>query len=657
MSNDQCLFGYSDGHRLLASSVRLSDEVMSLLTVVSDLAPGTSFAQVEGYWTGIPVPALGRYALMHTWPAPEMPRPGCVWTHVLLLDTEVFESVNDLSTLQTHFRRPRTVKNAAGYSVSLDVDVSPSTFSAEPLEISTERIAAVLDVVYGSKKGPVEIESPGELDGLIFTLWSQQWPKLRRNFRFRTAASRQPDASPVRFDLTCRMSGLPVRTRDPGTRPWIRVSTWDLQGSGGDHLQGFPLRHFLRRYGADVKRPRSSFMPLCEVFASDRFGADGLMGNVASDIVTAFPDRGDAAVLKADLVDGNILSRHQLETLRYLEDTDKGANLPYPSSAGMMRLTSLWPKNAAQIMVFADHCVVNRSALARSLVGVVSDNISVELFWNIGTMSDEMRRELVRARPGLLDSDSLPLATRSTLKDLIEAVSEDDHIGAVIVERLRSCTDPEIASNVVSRFPTSALPRAMALIDEVGVNGAWTWIRGMVKHPSLLLQPSIMAQVKRTSILHAIGEGFDWDVAFVAGFGLRPWLASDTAQQDLGIEEGDTLSAFLLALALVAGEKESETVFEREFSRIHDRLMKSKLSRKARSILMRWFPSAGWWRDWDDALRLRLAVVEAYQNAGLSTESFAKLPRGKKQRAMLEAAAEETYGAARYVQALNGAWA
>src|ERR1700688_4673813 len=100
MTIEHCLFGYEDGHRLLASSMLLGSEVTSELTLLSDLAPGAHFGSSDGYWTGIPLPQLQRYALMRTWPAPEMPRPGCVWTHVLLVETSLFEDVSSLSRLR-----------------------------------------------------------------------------------------------------------------------------------------------------------------------------------------------------------------------------------------------------------------------------------------------------------------------------------------------------------------------------------------------------------------------------------------------------------------------------------------------------------------------------------------------------------------------------
>src|SRR4051812_34320413 len=92
---NQCLFGYDDGHRKIASSIRLPDEVETQLLLLTDMAPGLNSGEIEPYWTGTPVPALKSYALIKTWPAPEMPRPGCVWSHVLLLqfsDIPLFEN-------------------------------------------------------------------------------------------------------------------------------------------------------------------------------------------------------------------------------------------------------------------------------------------------------------------------------------------------------------------------------------------------------------------------------------------------------------------------------------------------------------------------------------------------------------------------------------
>jgi hypothetical protein len=81
----QALFGYSEGHRQLASSVSLTSKDVYELSMRSDLAPGASLSGTKSYITGFQLPDTRSYALIKTWAAPEMPRPGCVWSHVLIL--------------------------------------------------------------------------------------------------------------------------------------------------------------------------------------------------------------------------------------------------------------------------------------------------------------------------------------------------------------------------------------------------------------------------------------------------------------------------------------------------------------------------------------------------------------------------------------------
>src|SRR6266446_4309451 len=103
----QCVFGYNDGHRLLAASSHLLPDTLSLLLLLSDLAPGVFFGSAEGYWTGVPLPSVKAYMLARTWPAPELPRPGCVWTHSLLIGFTELAALEDVSGLNSLFQRPR----------------------------------------------------------------------------------------------------------------------------------------------------------------------------------------------------------------------------------------------------------------------------------------------------------------------------------------------------------------------------------------------------------------------------------------------------------------------------------------------------------------------------------------------------------------------
>lgn len=42
----------------------------------------------ESYLTGYPLKTFGLYCFARTWFALELPRPGCVWTHTLIIKNE-----------------------------------------------------------------------------------------------------------------------------------------------------------------------------------------------------------------------------------------------------------------------------------------------------------------------------------------------------------------------------------------------------------------------------------------------------------------------------------------------------------------------------------------------------------------------------------------
>src|SRR6267378_2838557 len=104
------LHGYEDGHRLLASSLprdlAISPEAQRALLILSDVSGPSAGEEFEGYFTGYRVDDRW-YAFARTWRAPEMSRPGCVWTHTLLLPRDVLQNVCDPNELIWLFRRPK----------------------------------------------------------------------------------------------------------------------------------------------------------------------------------------------------------------------------------------------------------------------------------------------------------------------------------------------------------------------------------------------------------------------------------------------------------------------------------------------------------------------------------------------------------------------
>ncbi len=652
MKLDQCLFGYEDGHRLLASSIPLGDEASSL-TEVSDLAPGTVFGQSDGYWTGVPAPRIGRYALLRTWPAPEMSRPGCVWTHALLLEPSVLGDVPDLAILMAFASRPSGLSDRSRYRDSLTFDsrAVEAAISSRPVE---DRIVRdLLTALYAATVRAVRVgvPAPGQADPAVFAVWSQQWPRLRRNLRFQTAATRVPRSSSVtRLDVALQLEAADRSVDGSSGGGWIKAAAADVAGGPGG-----ALRLFLRRYGQDVRRQRASFQPLVEV----KLLHDGLeedAGPRLLKLVTgSFPIREDAASLKQDVVDGVLVPRAQLEVLWDVITHGGASVFPPPTDAGMARLALLWPERSQDLLQLAESTAHAADPLGTSVFDIVTGSVPLEKFWTLTASYPRVRERMVAARPDLMVSNGVLALDNVALASLLGLVSTEAQVAGELISILLSRDDNKLAEVAMGRFPQIVASQVVAAADRDTVTVSRAWMRSVIRRPAVLLDPVVMGQITRKSLLYDLAEALGWLTPEVAAAGTEPWIAAlVNIANDLSDDRRDTLHAFLVALALASGGDGGRRVLEKLFNDVHDQLLKSRLPWRAREILSPFLPDLGWAGGWDFGLRLRLAVAAAYVLNGYAPESYGALARGLKARTMLADAAAEVPGGKPFARAAAG---
>ena len=122
MRIEQVLHGYSNGHQLLASSTTaLSPSDRRKMALLSDWNEYVSAQEDDSsYLTCYPLPDSPYYVVAKTWYANEKERPGCVWTHSLLLDIHGQTSFFDYKLLYPLFRRPKE-ENYSQYEEAIEL--------------------------------------------------------------------------------------------------------------------------------------------------------------------------------------------------------------------------------------------------------------------------------------------------------------------------------------------------------------------------------------------------------------------------------------------------------------------------------------------------------------------------------------------------------
>lgn len=651
----QCLFGYKEGHRLLASSLQSPDAVASRLLVLSDLAPGLGTTAFHSYWTGVPLGDEQYYALMRTWPAPEKARPGCVWTHALLVSFADLARLVDLGTLAPYAMRP-----AAGrlfdYGTPISIaDPSLRPGSSEHRVIPHGVALHVVRALYSSQSDGTLFDRPVTLDGTIFAVWSQQWPSLRRSFSFRTATS-EFDTGPagVRFDLRVVIgrdaSARPSRLPTPAPEAWEASAVEDL-GS----VQPTAFRRFLWRYGSDVGGGRQRFRFLATIYLSTR--TDRLSGTALEDtlltVARTLPSPGDGRVLKGDLVSAG-LSRHShfpasdpLETLEFFVRHPEVEAFPAPGAdAFRTTLQGLWSHRADDVLSLAERAAERTSKLGDMLLNQLARVVESEALLKSTEGRPTLRHRLIESNPSLLDTDYLPGIAQPELSGLLALIPDNEDLASRVIRRLITRDDRQVIDDLFGRFPDGSLRLVVEAIEH-SVEGSAelspSLLEAVAARTAMFLGGGFVEAARSTKTLAALASLLRHDSPDVLRAGPTAWVtALRSARDDVHGHDRQVFLAFLLALALSDRTPGCEPLFERAFETIHTDLSRSTLPHEGSRILFRYLPDLPWWQQWDDCLRLRLAIVTAYVESDLDPASFKRLTSDPSLRNRLVQLADQT---------------
>jgi len=645
---DQCLYGYNDGHRLLAASRKLPEDAGSLLLVHSDVVAGASLDEY-GYWSGMPVPAARCYALMRTWPAPEMPRPGCVWTHVLLIAFADVARFADMETLTRLVVRP--VHPAASIEFGRPMIVDPALPNARTLGPAAASDALqILRAVYSAQPASVLPARGRDRESALFAVWSQQWPRLRRSFSFQTSGLSSAAAS--RFNLRL-VSDADCIATDDGVgqlHDWERASLDDLRTPGD-------FRRFIWRYGSDIRRGRERFRFLAGLFDLTRRSELGgkTLDRVLDDVVRTLPDADDGKLLKTNLFstgDSNfslLPPSDPLDVLGYVLRTETNA-LPPPNLSSLGKADALWPARADQVLTVVEQALRVNSPISHELVGSIAANLDGDTFAALSKSHQIARAALAGANPRLLDSPGIEEIPQPELSLLLDLLPNDADLAGRVLDRLIVLDDEAVAKTFADRFPSLTAVRMFdAVVRQLagsGPNVPNKWMAAIGPTLRSMLPERMLARIETTTALAACAILLDLDASAGLSSPPRDWASAlSRARDDVTGQSRQRLMAYLLALALARPSPGCEPLFERAFEQVHADIAISGLPSDAFNALARYLPNLYWWQKWDTCLRLRTAVAEAYAENDLDPRSFERLTRDARLfNEMVDRAADAKHG-------------
>ena len=635
---DQTLHGYRDGHELLASSLQVPRDARRTLLSMSDLSGPGFIDGFDGYLTGYPITAFGKYALGRTWYAPEMDRPGCVWTHTLFVDFSDIPRLESPRVLLRHFQQPKSVERIAQYERRLEVTPSEAACSSQAIdEVVGLRL---LEVLYRDDQAPVLVQSShvGVYDDLIFALWAQQWPRLRRGFSFCTGAFSLRAVNKTPLDLqivpTKRWARVlrtdrSARTVEPGRgdghagqEEWLAAAIGDLERGGS------PLRSYLREYGADAPGHRASFRPLARSFITQERVRRGRasLDQLVSVVGEGFAEKASAARLKRDLLgpkqarteDGDLAVSETDRVLAALRTNCESSfdlrDLGIEERALKLVRSGLAGDGAFLRQLLDAH--INRTGqqvLDRALLEIDVDSLGV-FFETDATLFERV----LLARPSLFYEDELWRTPRHLQRECVahagRAAASSIDVSRLLGAAL-SAGSTAIVGDAYEFWGKRVVHAALAWVDD-----SPSEVRALGERWRALLRSCIAdtiewlgtegkpARTETLGLLPDLVDVGDPSLDKVPSARLTEW-ARRVSQADESRADTEVL-AFLLAIGLAREDEAACDLVVAAFPVVHEALLLSRLGWKAWSWLEPLMPSKDWFfsRDWDKADKLRRSL-------------------------------------------------
>ncbi|MEH6784419.1 MAG: hypothetical protein V7688_11090 [Alcanivorax jadensis] len=631
MSIHQAVHGYADGHRQLALTAPLKPKDQKTLLALSDISgTGVRFEE-DGYITGYPLTESGYYAVGRTWPATEFHRPGCVWTHTLLIEFSDLAVLDSFEWVLDVFRRPEDLGNAYLYSEPLEIQIESN---ATPQSVELGWCASVLSTLYGEpNKCTIAPRIGGGVDSTVLAIWSQQWPRLRRNFRFCTLSANDRSINGAEFDLQL------ISVSDRGARSrfsdvivagdfhltggeWLKYALDDLQSPDVDSL-----RTFLRKVGAELTDGRQAFIPLTQFFRALISDQSAVLSiQEAIEVLNKNGSIAQSKTLRALVVEKSISVIDQLNEELFSFVWGDLMLAPYElikRFAGKIGAAA-WCRDPSLVLD-----VIKSRDFNDDVNDILLSGLSVEQVISGLKQYPDYLKEILERRSEIVRSPDYWMSS-SSIKESMNEVLRLGLQGEALIAMIKSGRDdlPLLAKSVFgANLILDALCKISLRCGHGARHGFDEWVQAAASDLKSVYEFLLSKQGISRELLFALARVIP-PVSPQSYYENDPWLTAWRCSSGI-VSEDDTIEfmAHMLARAFSSRPRFASELSRESFSIVYAAIVKNRISEQAWRILDACLTqSIIWWLK-GRAEKIEHGVVDMFVERGLPPIDFLSLTR------------------------------
>lgn len=628
----QAIHGYRDGHRLLSSSISLGTDSARSMLILSDLSGPSMQLGFDDYLTAYPLQDSDFFVFAKTWYAPEMERPGCVWTHSLLINKEHLSHIS-ANQLLASLRRPQLdgVESQASFPILIETKFN---YNIMPDKYDEEITTTLLWAVLGQTQPIiVPVDTAKQVESAILRIWDDLWPSAKAHLSFCTGALMPRTVSGVLMDLQAVPRSVPPsQFRKSASQALlldlrlpINPETWlqTLLEASPQNLETFRL--WLESVAG--RRPsRKAFPSIMKIFGQ-WFGAKwsaydvintlvhdtNLENNTRSIIIEMVFDRAES--------EGGLSGRRELlQELCLHRDVD----LALPSSLledQTKRIFSV-SRNEGHTLVLSllgGELTKLGEFVLRTAVCMLEPT-DLEMFWDNVHMP--FLPTIVGANPALAMSPRFWVRARSMAKDVLgqlQAVNLSDRQRGKIVSSILESGCDVPADSLVNFGGKVAFLQSLTALANNQIQFSLPWRSVLSGQPELVvdwLESHSSFTIEDLNLCTRLVSPKTNSSRL-----LRIWHAGIT---NFPLASSTRVAAFGLALALADANTQSE-LLAGCFQPTYDAARNSRLEYEEWGWLQELAPAMSWWRDWDKCERLAAALARLFHMQETSLETVFRI--------------------------------
>lgn len=642
----QSLHGYSRGHTLIASSVEILPKDARRMLRLSDMSGLSMTKGFETYLTGYPLVDRDVYVLARTWYASEISRPGCVWTHSLMVNSSDLLSINFFRDLLPLFVRPDGDWDRNDYSTPIIFIPNQDTVTEEYVFQDNLIFEDILFSLYEYPQKQIFISTEDKIskrENDFLKIWDVQWGNLKNNFSFCTGSIESRSSTELIFDLQLipNRNQISTQRKNPEgiflhdlnhsyeDRPnWTRYLAKHINNSVEVNI----LKKYLDIVGKDIPGKRVYYSKLLYVFYEITQSPKNsiiLLRDLLEFVENNFPSNKEALYLK------KFLFGEQIETLSinvsYISEVDLLNELCTTRNYQSLDPQHIKIPQRAQKLLRQDPdaalSLLNKildskpNPLGESFVRAFFEIVNTEKMYSLANYSDQTLHLILYNYPSLAIDAKIWSKYSSKREEILETLLSSPELGEVgLTQIVHAALEERLDGLIVKLLHKSTKSSTFAILDWIKYNS-----EKLNKENHNNIEWKYQLASKPDLIIWWLKET-DWNIntakaicSFISILNPQDFLKMDIdfwndkiSTQGLTQTEKIKLFAFMFSLGIRSKSEKAAILVSKTFLIVYNAARDSLLSYESWYQMSGILPEVSWYQVWDKCERLRRGYLELF---------------------------------------------